>query len=107
MCVQPNALGRKAIQYMVLYCLTPPLFHRYSCLNLCLPNPAGGGRMVQPWLTNFNFVCEGSLLVNSALPWGKAACGGGSNLWQRTRKMGHPVHGALSDYGHAGSFWHR
>ena len=43
MCVQPNALARKAIQHMVLYCLTPPLFDRYSCLNLCLPYPAGDG----------------------------------------------------------------
>jgi hypothetical protein len=41
MCVQPNALGRKAIQYIVLYCLTPPRFHRYSSSNLCPPFPAG------------------------------------------------------------------
>jgi hypothetical protein len=43
MCVQPEALARRAIQYMVLYCLTPPLFHRYSCLNLCPPYPAWDG----------------------------------------------------------------
>ena len=43
MCVQPRALARKAIQYMVLYCLTPPLFDRYSWLNLCPPYPAGDG----------------------------------------------------------------
>jgi hypothetical protein len=41
MCVQPRALAGKAIQYMVLYCLTPPPFHRYSCLNLWWPPPAG------------------------------------------------------------------
>ena len=43
MCVQPDALGRKAIQYIVLYCLTPPRFHRYSSSNLCTPNPARDG----------------------------------------------------------------
>ena len=43
MCVQPSALGRKGIQYMVLYCLTAPPFHRYSWLNLCPPNPARDG----------------------------------------------------------------
>jgi len=40
--VQPSALGRKAIQYIVLYCLTPPRFHRYSSFNLCPPYPAWG-----------------------------------------------------------------
>jgi hypothetical protein len=34
--VQPSAVGRKAIQYMVLYCLTPGRFHGYSSLNSCL-----------------------------------------------------------------------
>lgn len=43
MCVQPNALARKAIQYIVLYCLTPPPFHRYSWLILCPPFPAWDG----------------------------------------------------------------
>jgi hypothetical protein len=43
MCVQPNALNGKAIQYIVLYCLTPPLFHRYSYLNLCPSSPAQVG----------------------------------------------------------------
>ena len=43
MCVQPNALGRKAIQYIVLYCLTPARFRRYSSLNLCPPYPAWDG----------------------------------------------------------------
>ena len=43
MCVQPNAVTGKAIQYMVLYCLTPAPFHRYSCLNLCPPSPARDG----------------------------------------------------------------
>jgi hypothetical protein len=41
--VQFQAFARKAIQYMVLYCLTPPLFHRYSCLNLCPLSPAWDG----------------------------------------------------------------
>ena len=43
MCVQPNALVGKAIQHIVLYCLTPPPFHRYSCLNLCPAYPAQVG----------------------------------------------------------------
>jgi hypothetical protein len=43
MCVQPRALVRKVIQYMVLYCLTPPLFHRYSGLNLWSALPAWDG----------------------------------------------------------------
>jgi hypothetical protein len=41
--VQPNALALKAIQYIVLYCLTPPQFHRYSSCNLCPPSPAQDG----------------------------------------------------------------
>src|ERR1700722_4504219 len=42
MSVQPSAVARKAIPYMVLYCLTPPQFHRYSSLTLCPPYPARG-----------------------------------------------------------------
>ena len=40
--VQPNAVRDKAIQYIVLYCLTPARFGRYSSLNLCVPCPARG-----------------------------------------------------------------
>src|ERR1700674_303283 len=43
MCVQPRALGYKVIQYIVLYCLTPPLFRRYSWINLWSPSPAWDG----------------------------------------------------------------
>src|SRR5580658_11299183 len=43
--VQPNALALKAIQYIVLYCLTPPQFHRYSSCNLCPPLPAQDGNI--------------------------------------------------------------
>jgi hypothetical protein len=43
MCVQPKAFGRKVIQYIVLYCLTPPLFDRYSWLNLWSALPAWDG----------------------------------------------------------------
>jgi hypothetical protein len=35
MCVQPSAVELRVIQYMVLYCLTPPRFRRYSSSNLC------------------------------------------------------------------------
>ena len=63
MCVQPNALALKAIQYMVLYCLTPPPFHRYSCLNLCPPSPAWDG--MEP---NVSFAeGKGIRLVNRAV----------------------------------------
>ena len=41
MCVQPNALGLKAIQYIVLYYLTPPRFHRYSSLICARPIQPG------------------------------------------------------------------
>ena len=41
--VQPSALGCKAIQYIVLYCLTPARFHRYSSSNLCPPYPVEDG----------------------------------------------------------------
>jgi hypothetical protein len=65
MCVQPNALDRKAIQYIVLYCLTPPLFHRYSWLNLCPPYPAqvGTGYGAKPM--RHLSAGEGIRLVNS------------------------------------------
>jgi hypothetical protein len=60
--VQPNALAFKAIQHMVLYCLTPPPFDRYSCLNLCPPSPARDG--IEP---NAGFAEDkGICLVNSS-----------------------------------------
>jgi hypothetical protein len=42
MCVQPNAVSCNATQYIVLYCLTPAGFRRYSSFNLCPPCPAWG-----------------------------------------------------------------
>ena len=45
MYVQPNAVVRKVTPYMVLYCLTPPQFHRYSSLSLCSPYPAWGVKL--------------------------------------------------------------
>ena len=62
MCVQPNAVAAKAIQYMVLYCLTPAPFHRYSWLNLCPPSPAQDGIVPIRHL----FEDEGIRLVNVA-----------------------------------------
>jgi hypothetical protein len=59
--VQPNALPAKPIQDIVLYCLTPPLFHRYSCLNLCPPPPAWDGLN----LKMHAFAGGGIRLVNS------------------------------------------
>src|SRR5580704_16977328 len=45
MCVQLNAVARKATPYMVLYYLTPARFRRYSSLNLCPPFPASGEKV--------------------------------------------------------------
>src|SRR5580700_8475371 len=60
--VQPDALGPKAIQYMVLYYLTQLRFHRYSSSNLCSPFPAtdstGSGK--------FRFRGMGIYLVNKS-----------------------------------------
>lgn len=66
MCVQPKALVPKVIQYIVLYCLTPPPFHRYSCFILCPPYPAqdGGVHETKP---NAHFAeGKGIRLVNRA-----------------------------------------
>src|SRR5208282_5506182 len=62
MCVQPRALVGRAIQYIVLYCLTPPPIHRYSWLNLCPPFPAWDGRELSAHL----FWSGGIRLVNSS-----------------------------------------
>src|SRR5690348_10355958 len=47
MSVQYNAVMCNPTLYIVLYCLTPPQFHRYSSLTLCPPNPAWGGKEMQ------------------------------------------------------------
>ncbi len=64
MYVQPRALGRKVIQYIVLYCLTPPLFRRYSWLILWSPfqlGAASGGSRIS--------IEDGGIrLVNSPQP---------------------------------------
>jgi hypothetical protein len=81
MCVQPGALGRKVIQYIVLYCLTPPPFRRYSCLNLCPPFPAQDG--IKPKASFAEG--KGIRLVNSSSRLEQKA-----HFSQKTRKMGHP-----------------
>ena len=43
MSVQYNAVSSMPPLYIVLYCLTPPEFRRYSSLNLCPRYPAWGG----------------------------------------------------------------
>jgi hypothetical protein len=60
MCVQPSAVERKVIQHIVLYCLTPPRFRRYSSFNLCPPSPAWDG-MVEACIV---FYWGGIRLVN-------------------------------------------
>jgi len=62
MCVQPSALAHKAIQYMVLYCLTPRPIPRYSDLTLCPPSPAWDG--IEP-IVRFAEV-RGTRVVNTA-----------------------------------------
>jgi len=42
MTVQYKAVSRIPTLHIVLYCLTPPLFGRYSSFNLCPPYPAWG-----------------------------------------------------------------
>ena len=42
MSVQYSALSAIPPLHIVLYCLTPPEFRRYSSLTLCLPYPAQG-----------------------------------------------------------------
>jgi hypothetical protein len=66
MCVQPEALARRAIQYIVLYCLTPPLFDRYSGLNLCPPYPARDGTGHGIELREHFAEGEGIRVVNSS-----------------------------------------
>jgi hypothetical protein len=65
MCVQPNAVARKAIPYMVLYCLTPARFHRYSSLTLCPPYPAWGENVAEACIEPFNERPRGISLVNT------------------------------------------
>jgi len=47
MYVQYNAVESKRILHIVLYCLTPPEFRRYSSLNSCPPYPAWGENIAQ------------------------------------------------------------
>ena len=42
MSVQYNAVVANPTPYIVLYCLTPGKFRRYSSLTLCPPFPAWG-----------------------------------------------------------------
>ena len=86
MCVQPEALARRAIQYIVLYCLTPPLFHRYSGLNLCPPYPARDGTGHGIELRERFAEGVGIRVVNSS-PRGFCL----AHFSQRMRKMGHPI----------------
>ena len=52
MSVQYSAVDGNPTLHMVLYCLTPPEFRRYSSLNLCLPYPARGVRAGWFWSQN-------------------------------------------------------
>src|ERR1700729_1600688 len=49
---------------MVLYCLTPPQFHRYSSLTLCPPRPAWGENSDGPNDKSIVFDSGGICLVN-------------------------------------------
>src|SRR5580692_5016721 len=75
MCVQPSAVGRKAIQYIVLYCLTPPRFRRYSSFNLCPASPAWGEEVVCCF-SSIVFGGGGIRLVNTSGKhgWRSRAC---------------------------------
>src|ERR1035437_8520351 len=88
MCVQPNAVARKAIPYMVLYCLTPPQFHRYSSLTLCPPCPAWGEKNDGMDDDCIVFGGGGTRLVNRS---SRRARSQNPHVSQRTRNMGHPA----------------
>jgi hypothetical protein len=66
MCVQSDGVKRKAIQDIVLYCLTPPRFRRYSSFNLCRPFPAWGEEMIQPINTGSRVRSSGNLCSKQA-----------------------------------------
>src|SRR5580692_1926474 len=97
MCVQPRAVARKVIQYIVLYCLTPPRFRRYSSFNLCPASPAWGEEVVCGF-SSIVFGGGGIRLVNMASKhgWRGRACMTKSKKTHFSRKkdareMGHPA----------------
>ena len=65
---QPNAVFCSATPYMVLYCLTPPRFHRYSSLTLCTPCPAWGEKSDGTYEACIVFSGGGICLVNGSSP---------------------------------------
>jgi hypothetical protein len=90
MCVQPNAVGPKALPYIVLYCLTPAQFHRYSSLTLCTPYPAWGAINDGPHRASIKFGGEES-------GWLIGNAGENPHVSQMRRDMGHPIQWQLAD----------
>ena len=89
MSVQPSAVSHKPTLYMVLYCLTPPRFHRYSSLTLCLPRPAWGELQHGAEDRGIILLAGGIRLVNTLRP--RRAC-----RVSAARRPGHRFHGHLT-----------
>jgi hypothetical protein len=90
MSVQYKAVSVNPPLYIVLYCLTPPQFHRYSSLTLCSLYPASGENGDRA-----NCACNksgggGIRLVNSYAMYEN------SHFWQNRPEMRHPIHWQLT-----------
>src|SRR5215471_5166147 len=98
MSVQYKAVSSIPPLYIVLYCLTPPEFRRYSSLNLCLPHPAGAEHADGARYASIVVAKRGIRVVNSKA----TAVSGSETPASRTkcqREMGHPD-GLLLPTGH-------
>src|SRR5215469_12925988 len=82
MSVQYSAVSAISPLHIVLYCLTPPEFRRYSSLTLCLPYPARGEK-------NTGVEIAGIVVRNGRNPSGKQGEMLGSRA-ETCAKMGTP-----------------
>ena len=101
MSVQSNGVGRRAIPYIVLYCLTPAPFRRYISFNLCPPCPArvkskrsgcvqasGGVCLVnRVRIPSFSQETRGNRAPGRQFGVGRRK----SHVSQKRRDMGHPT----------------
>ena len=98
MSVQYRAVFANPTLHIVLYCLTPPEFHRYSSLNSCSPYPAWGENNDGSDPASIELGKAGIRLVNSELPqvlaqrlrqtWGVRDKN--PHVSQNRQDMGHP-----------------
>ena len=92
MSVQYSAVLSIPPLYMVLYCLTPPEFDRYSSLNLCPPYPAWGEN-VRQHVRAMGRVWHPTRERN--LPGKQALRGANAHASQMRRDMRHPIYRQL------------